>query len=196
MIAKLLLRMFRAVAHREYVDGLELYVPLATREVRLSVKVKLQASLDLIARYDPHRHAQLLRNIAGIVVWREQITPGGTNEETRFCMLSQAQLMQDRYGLATATTLVHEGTHARLVRHGLKARNCDLGRMERTCKRAELAFLDRLPAFTGKEQVLAETAAAADAALTADYSGAARSEALVAKLREIGWPRWILQFFE
>ena len=113
-------------------------------------------ALGLIAQYDPVRFRRLEADIAAIVVWPAVSFAGSLNSVTRICLVSRNVVEKDRAGTVTATVLVHEAMHARLIRLGFRRNDAAmLSRIERTCKRAEWHFLLALPRFTGREAAIA-----------------------------------------
>jgi hypothetical protein len=93
--------------------------------------------------------------------------------------------------LAIATILVHEATHARVTRAGVAYSKANRSRIEALCKKAELAFLLRIPAFTNRDSILARAREAIAEAEERDHSVEASRVSLYAYLRAQSWPRWI-----
>jgi hypothetical protein len=114
----------------------------------------------LITRYDPARFRRLEADFTAIVVWPTMSSAGSLNSVTRICLINRTVVEKDRGGIATATVLVHEAMHARLLRLGFRTDSATLSRVERTCKRAELHFLQTLPPFTGRDAAIAAVEAA------------------------------------
>lgn len=52
-----------------------------------------------------------------------------------------------------ASSIIHEGMHARVDRMGVRAQGRDRAREERLCRRAELAFGESLPEALGEPVV-------------------------------------------
>ena len=125
---------------------------------------RLDDSLALIEQYQPWRLAHLRRDLDHIRVVRWPCR-GAYFPEQRVCMVELTFLNRRDIGPATvASTIVHEGMHARVDRRGVSAETRDRAREERICRRAELEFGQALPPDIGAPVVLraAESLAMAD----------------------------------
>jgi hypothetical protein len=114
---------------------------------------RLGESIDLIERYQPWRLRHLRRDLKQIRVLRYPCR-GAYFPEHRACMVELTFLARRDIGPATvASTIVHEGIHARVDRFSaLGARlsaERDRSREERLCRRAELEFGEALPPDIG-----------------------------------------------
>ena len=113
------------------------------------VLARLDESLALVERYQPWRLAHLRRDLKHIRVMRFP-TRGAYFPEHRACMVELTFLNRRDIGPATvASTIVHEGMHARVHRMGVSMENRDRAHEERICRRAELEFGQSLPADIG-----------------------------------------------
>ena len=110
---------------------------------------RLDDSLALIERHQPWRLAHLRRDLKHIRVMRFP-TRGAYFPEHRACMVELTFLNRRDIGAATiASTIVHEGMHARVHRMGVSQENRDRAHEERICRRAELEFGQALPPDIG-----------------------------------------------
>lgn len=110
---------------------------------------RLDESLALIEQYQPWRLAHLRRDLKHIRVMRFP-TRGAYFPEHRACMVELTFLNRRDIGPATiASTIIHEGMHARVHRMGVSQENRDRAHEERICRRAELEFGQALPADIG-----------------------------------------------
>lgn len=110
---------------------------------------RLDESLALIERYQPWRLAHLRRDLKHIRVMRFP-TRGAYFPEHRACMVELTFLNRRDIGAATvASTIIHEGMHARVHRMGVSQENRDRAHEERICRRAELEFGQALPPDIG-----------------------------------------------
>jgi hypothetical protein len=110
---------------------------------------RLDESLALIEQYQPWRLAHLSRDLKHIRVMRFP-TRGAYFPEHRACMVELTFLNRRDIGPATiASTIIHEGMHARVHRMGVSQENRDRAHEERICRRAELEFGQALPADIG-----------------------------------------------
>lgn len=110
---------------------------------------RLDDSLALIERYQPWRLRHLRRDLSHIRVMRFP-TRGAYFPEQRACMVELTFLNRRDIGPATiASTIVHEGMHARVHRMGVSEAARDRAHEERICRRAELEFGQALPPDIG-----------------------------------------------
>jgi hypothetical protein len=113
------------------------------------VLVRLEESLDLIEGHQPWRMRHLRRDLKQIRVVRYPCR-GAYFPEHRACMVELTFLARRDIGPATvASTIVHEGMHARVHRMGVAEAGRDRAREERICRRAELEFGEALPSEIG-----------------------------------------------
>ena len=114
---------------------------IATRDVL----ERLDASLELIERHQPWRLRHLQRDLRQIRVARFP-TRGAYFAGHRACLVELTFLARRDIGPETvASTVVHEGMHARVHRMGVAEEGRDRAREERICRRAELEFGQSLP---------------------------------------------------
>ena len=110
---------------------------------------RLDESLALIERHQPWRLAHLRRDLKQIRVMRYPCR-GAYIPQHRACMVELTFLARRDIGPATvASTIVHEGMHARVHVMGVDEASRDRAREERICRRAELDFGESLPADIG-----------------------------------------------
>jgi len=114
---------------------------------------RLRESLDLVEQYQPWRLRHLRRDLKQIRVVRYPCR-GAYFPEHRACMIELTFLARRDIGPATvASTIVHEGIHARVDRFSALgtrlSANRDRAREERLCRRAELEFGQALPTEIG-----------------------------------------------
>ena len=175
------LRGFRVVVENKRID-------ISTE----AVLERLDESLALVERYQPWRIAHLRRDLKQISVLRYPCR-GAYFPDQRACMVELTFLNRRDIGPATvASTIVHEGMHARAHAFGsrLSAYGRELtaesrAREERICRRAELEFGQSLPLEIGApvvERALASLALDdADVAPEIDWNEAMRRVADIDK---------------
>jgi hypothetical protein len=113
------------------------------------VLTRLDEALEVIERYQPWRLAHLKRDLRQIRVMRYPCR-GAYFPEYRACMVELTFLARRDIGAATvASTIVHEGMHARVHSMGVGETNRDRAREERICRRAELELGEALPPEIG-----------------------------------------------
>lgn len=85
-------------------------------------------------------------------------------------------------------TLVHEATHARLHRAGVRYTHDLRERIEAICLKAEIDFGRRLP---GAEQLVAEAQTALE---TRWWEAPSQQQREIGQLRALGVPGWLLRW--
>jgi hypothetical protein len=130
--------------------GLEVIVENTRPDIETSrVLQRLDESLELIERYQPWRLAHLRRDLLRIEVKRFPCR-GAYFPLERKVLTELTFLARTDIGPATvASSIVHEGIHARVSEMGVSPENRDLAREERLCRRAELEFGLALPPEIG-----------------------------------------------
>lgn len=109
------------------------------------VLARLDESLALIERHQPWRLRHLQGDLRHIRVMRYP-TRGAYLPQHRACLVELTFLARRDIGPETvASTIVHEGMHARVHRMGVAEASRDRVREERICRRAELEFGQSLP---------------------------------------------------
>jgi hypothetical protein len=113
------------------------------------VLARLEEAIALVERYQPWRLRHLRRDL---IAFRVQRFPcrGAYFRGERVCMVELTFLARRDIGPATvASTIVHEGMHARCDLFCEPNAPRDLAREERICRRAELDFGLALPPDIG-----------------------------------------------
>jgi hypothetical protein len=110
-----------------------------------AVLERLDEALALVERHSPWRMRHLRRDLSHIVVQRFPCR-GAYFRDLRACMVELTFLARRDIGAETvASTIVHEGMHARCDRACDPDVPRDMAREERACRRAELKFGHSLP---------------------------------------------------
>jgi hypothetical protein len=124
---------------------------------------RLDDSLALIELFQPWRLNHLRRDLNQIVVTRFPCR-GAYIPVERTCITELTFLARRDITAATvASSIVHEGLHARVDRMGVNRESRDRAKEERLCRRAELEFGQALPIDLGRpviERALASLALA------------------------------------
>jgi hypothetical protein len=118
------------------------------------VLARLDAALTVIAQHQPWRLAHLRRDLAQIAVHsfpcRGAYLPAQRTMLTELSFLARGAEFTPAQ---VASSIVHEGVHARVHRMGERIgfdwAGRDMAREERLCRRAELAFGQSLPLEVG-----------------------------------------------
>lgn len=110
---------------------------------------RLDEALALIERHQPWRFAHLKRDVARFWIVRYPCR-GAFFPETRTCMTELTFLARtDITAAPVASSILHEGMHARVHAMGVSPVGRDMAHEERICRRAELAFGQALPPDLG-----------------------------------------------
>ncbi len=114
-----------------------------------AVLTRLDEALALIERHQPWRLRHLRRDLRHIRVVRFPCR-GAYIPGDRVCVTELTFLARrDISAAPVASSIIHEGMHARVDRMGVRAEHRDPAREERLCRRAELAFGESLPPALG-----------------------------------------------
>jgi len=144
---------------------------------------RLDEALGLIERTQPWRFRHLRRDLRVIWVVRYP-TRGAYFPADRACLTELTFLARRDITAATvASSILHEGVHARVDCRGVQPGSRDMAREERLCRRAELAFGQALPASLGAPVIerAIESLALADAEVAPDidWEVARRRQAMI-----------------
>lgn len=130
-------------AEPEYfvVRGFDVIVENGRADIQTSdVLTRLDEALALIERTQPWRFKHLLRDLRGFLVTRYACR-GAFFPEGRICMTELTFLnRRDITAAPVASSIVHEGIHARVECMGVRRDGRDRAREERLCRKAELDF--------------------------------------------------------
>ena len=114
-----------------------------------TVVERLDEALGLIEQYQPWRLAHLQRDLKEIRVERFACR-GAFMPDVRTCITELTFLARrDIQAGPVASSILHEGVHARIHAMGVSPYDRDRSREERICRRAELSFGRALPADLG-----------------------------------------------
>ena len=164
--------------------GFRVLVENSRQDIATSdVLARLGDALDLIGRYQPWRRRHLERDLVQFRVARFPCR-GAYFPDDRTCLTELTFLARRDITAATvASSIAHEGIHARVDRMGVRRESRDRAKEERLCRRAELEFGQSLPTDLGRpvvERALATlTLADDDVAPAIDWAQAtARQQAV------------------
>lgn len=117
-----------------------------TQEARALI-AKAADALRLIAEVDPKRFSRMRRDLGGLLCAPLYGDATGLYVPAlRLCVLDTAYLRGESISVYhVANTIVHEATHARLHRYGIRKRPANAARVESICVGAEIAFTQRIP---------------------------------------------------
>jgi hypothetical protein len=101
----------------------------------------VDAALDLLEQHSPRRYRSALRELRAIHLTKLTVYAGQYRHLSRTCRLDRAFVLS-RSEIETAHVIVHEITHARLMRLGIRYDESIRNRVELACDREALRFLE------------------------------------------------------
>ena len=128
------------------IRGMKVVVVNTRPDIATSTVVeRLDEALGLIEQYQPWRLAHLQRDLKEIRVERFACR-GAFMPDQRTCITELTFLARrDIQAGPVASSILHEGVHARIHAMGVSPHDRDRSREERICRRAELSFGRALP---------------------------------------------------
>ena len=132
-------RLQLAWSTRRYVDGVWVGSWRTPRDLR-----QIEDALLLIKQHSRVHYSRVLRDLERVWVFVLPSRRAEFNEYLRACILDERYVAGSTLELI-ASTIVHEATHARLSRCGIKYKESLRSRIEAICLRRELAFAAKLP---------------------------------------------------
>jgi hypothetical protein len=166
------------------VRGFDVVVENSRPDIETAVVLRrLDEALALIATYQPWRFAHLRRDVDRFWVVRYPCR-GAFFPDTRTCMTELTFLARtDITAAPVASSILHEGMHARVNAMGVSPVDRDMAHEERICRRAELAFGRALPPELGRPVIERAEASLllddAEVAPVIDWAEAQRRQAAV-----------------
>lgn len=172
---------------RDHAQGLAVCFPVEVQDLSQSLLAKIDEALLLVRDHDRPAYEEMLHSFQSINVVENRSVAASWCEVTNSCWLCP-QYARDASAAALAGTLVHEATHAKLMRGGVGYGQGVRARVEAICHRRSLSFLRRLPGSTATEQT--------DVVRTMEYyesrySDREWAERKLARARQSGIPRRI-----
>jgi hypothetical protein len=136
----------RPVTETHVINGFSVVLENTREDIEsAAVLARLDEALALIARYQPWRLAHLRRDLARFWVVRYPCR-GAYFPDTRTCMTELTFLARtDITAAPVASSIIHEGMHARVHAMRVHPASRDAAREERICRQAELNFGRALP---------------------------------------------------
>ena len=139
-------RLFERRASTMTIDGIRLvnWEPQETPD-HVRALGRVADALALIRTADTRRYARLLRDVRRVTLYGQVRTAGTFSAPQRAVVVDTMHAGTASLPML-ALTLVHEATHARIHAAGLRVPESAMGREERICVEAEVAFVERLGA--------------------------------------------------
>jgi len=135
----------RTTLHGVPVEVINTRPDIATADVL----ARLDESLALIATYQPWRLAHIQRDIRAIRVERFACRGAFIPQDNVIITELTFLARRDITAAPVASSILHEGVHARVHAMGVHRTEAELPREERLCRRAELSFGQALPTELG-----------------------------------------------
>ena len=154
----------------------------------------LATGLDYLAKYGPRQYKQLRHRIRRMSICRLPHLHGHFEESGPTIVIAEDFLKRSAHRpVEVASTLVHEATHARLHRLGIRYTDRTYVRVEQACTQEELRFLSQVPEADAAD-LLQEVRSRFESAATLwsrDVDLARTSEALAI----VDAPMWLRWFY-
>jgi len=167
---------YATTPHGVAVEILNTRPDIATHDVL----ARLDEALDLIHAHQPWRLAHLRRDIRAIRVERFACRGAFIPDERVIITELTFLARRDISAAPVASSILHEGVHARVNAMGVRRAGRDAAREERLCRRAELAFGYALPPALGAPVIERALASLSlddrDVAPTVDWHEAVRRQ--------------------
>jgi hypothetical protein len=157
---------------------------------------RLESALLLIKRHSPLQYARILRDLDRIWIYLLPKAAGEYHASIHACVIDKRYFVNPNTSVEdTASTIVHEATHARLDRCGIQYEEARRTRIEAVCCRRELAFAARLPNGTRLREEIEGRLSWCRA--NPDYFSDAgfretRGDGEIEMLRHVGVPEWLI----
>jgi hypothetical protein len=112
----------------------------------LELLPRIESALLLLQQHSPLQYARVLRDLDRIWIYLLPYAAAEYHASINACVIDKRYIASlDTSVEELATTILHEATHARLDRCGIKYEEARRTRIEAICCRRELAFATRLP---------------------------------------------------
>ncbi len=157
---------------------------------------RVEDALRLIKDQDPLHYFRVVHNLARIWVRLLPSYRAHYDRTLDACVIDE-RFLETVTREQIASTIVHEATHARLDRWGIRYEEKDRSRIEAICLRRELNFLTKLSDCEPLQEEIVRTLewCASDKDCLSDASFRERQDQGSAEtLRYLGTPDWIISF--
>lgn len=177
-------------AHGKQIDGLRVIADDRVSPARTAV----EEALGLIKRYDPVRYSRLSHDLQRVWVTVLVGNQGEYSHRLRTCKIdTRFVLAEASRPELIASVIVHEATHARLLRCGIGYEEALRARVERACYRQMDAFAAKLPDGEPVHTWVAQGMALPHDTWTNESMKAHYDEAAPEALRYLGTPEWAIR---
>ncbi|MCZ6673066.1 MAG: hypothetical protein O7C75_09010 [Verrucomicrobia bacterium] len=182
-------------SYKRTILGIFVRTLVSGREERKTVFTKVEEALLLIKKFDPKRFNQIQSLVRCIFVFGDPTARGKWHQDLQTCEIQEEYVRSPDTAISEiASTIVHEATHARLMRLDIDYQEPKRLRIERICFKAEQAFARRLP-DPDRDKLVQQ----AEQMLTLDkscFTDAGRRAADLKALRSLRCPRWLVRLLD
>lgn len=179
-----------ALSRGEVCHGIEVRYWMPEPE-HLTTLDKVCRALKLIGEFAPSHMARIRRDFYGIWI-RPIVGMAELDPHSGLCCLDPDTLLQENISAEqVAASIVHEATHARLLRLGIGYEEARRARVEDLCFRAEARFARSLP---GSEKIV-EMIEGKRRTEASYWTNEAFRHRFASKLEEIGLPKWVSKVY-
>jgi hypothetical protein len=187
---------FRLSPHR-VLHGIQCAVA-ALRVPTEPIFTRVDCALGLIRRHDPLRFSRLGQDVERILVSGQETTRiAYFYGPLRWCVLTVRDAADDRVPPEElVASIVHEATHARLVRRGIAYPEPLRRRIEVLCAKQQLAFVSRLPQAADLAARYAKRVSKWSAGAQGEWSDQKLRRDALQEAGENQVPRWLLRLLE
>lgn len=196
-VGRLLSQLQFAISAKRRLHGLPvgIFTP-SDSEAQRRIFATIESAMKLIADISPICYARIRRDFRGILVCGVEGVRAHNarwNRAVGMCELDTDYMCSaDATPADVAATIIHEATHARLLRAGIDFEEERRARVERACFRAEIRFAKRLPdgqpiIDAVKRNMQREQSFWTDDAFLQRDAGT---------LIKLGCPRWVVQLLK
>lgn len=184
-------RFFFWTADKKTICGIVVGTLAHSEEHQKIIFGNVEKALLLIQAHDTIRFGQIRRYVKSIFVLGDPSARGYWHQELKMCQLEETFVRGEDSSIAEiASVIVHEATHARLMRLGFGYEEPKRLRIEHICLDAQRSFIRRLPNEDELLNQIEETKSYYD---NDHFSVAGRQEAELKALATLGVPQWIIR---
>ncbi|WP_181169012.1 hypothetical protein [Mesorhizobium sp. B2-4-14] len=188
VIRRFIDRVFMHLSRNICIDGL--WVGVFADENDTEALCKLEKALHLIKAYDMYRYRRILKEIDRIWSHPLPVKTACFVESLRRCLIDNKYVLTSTPEII-ASTLVHEATHGRLIRHNIGYSEEIRSRVERVCIRQERAFALKIPQNGDLLQRIERKLAIAPDYWTDHAALERHREGMIAMAEDVGLPNWL-----
>jgi len=189
-VGLLIERLFMRISHSRLIDGLWLGVIDKSDDDLLC---RVEEALLLIKTYDVIRYEQIRRDVGRIWVCPLPGPRGSFSGALNACKLD-SRFVKSSEPESIASTIVHEGTHARPCLRKIGYSEPLRHRIERICMMQQLTFLQKVPGGEKASEEVERNLAREASDWSDDGLKRLYDDGRDALARDLGIPSWMIRF--